>query len=75
MTCPCGQFDFIGQANLSFAETLTGEFLFISFKNYCRCIGHREEGNRIIREFLIGEFNIDHITHGLKSDEYSFHFT
>ncbi len=30
---------------------------------------HREEGNRIIREFLIGAVNIYRITHGLKSDE------
>jgi hypothetical protein len=33
---------------------------------------HREESNRIIREFLIGEHNIHQITFGLKSDEYIF---
>jgi hypothetical protein len=30
---------------------------------------HREEGNRIIREFLMGERNIEYITQGLKSDK------
>ena len=38
---------------------------------YCLRLVHREEGNRIIREFLIGEHNIEHTTRGLKSEKYS----
>ena len=30
---------------------------------------HREEGNRIVREFLIGERNIEYLTQGSKSDK------
>ncbi|CAF1450870.1 unnamed protein product [Adineta steineri] len=54
LTCPCGKFDYVGQSKLPFATTLAT---------------HQEEGNRIIREFLIGETNCEYITHGFKSDE------
>lgn len=59
LTCPCGQFDFVGRSQVSFATTLAV---------------HREESHRIIREYLIGELNIEHITYGLKSDECVLHF-
>jgi len=26
LTCPCGQFDFVGESKGSFAETLSGQF-------------------------------------------------
>ena len=32
-------------------------------------LAHREEGNRIIREFLIGERNVELTTQGVKSDK------
>ncbi|CAF3908737.1 unnamed protein product [Adineta steineri] len=54
LTCTCGKFDYVGQSKLPFATTLAT---------------HQEEGNRIIREFLIGETNCEYITHGFKSDE------
>lgn len=38
-------------------------------------LAHREEGNRIIREFLIGERNVEYITQGLKSEKYDIHKT
>jgi hypothetical protein len=31
------------------------------------CLEHREEGNRIVREFLVGEHNAELVTMGLKS--------
>ncbi|CAF1399429.1 unnamed protein product [Adineta steineri] len=55
LTCPCGQVDFIGSTKeQSFTEIMAF---------------HREEGNRIIRECLIGQRNIDFITNGFKSEE------
>lgn len=30
---------------------------------------HREEGNRIMREFLLGERNIEYTVQGLKSEK------
>ncbi|CAF1465715.1 unnamed protein product [Adineta steineri] len=55
LTCPCGQVDFIGSTKeQSFAEIMAL---------------HREEGNRIIRECLVGQRNINLITNGFKSEE------
>ena len=36
---------------------------------YHSTLVHREEGNRIIREFLIGERNVEYTTPGLKSEK------
>ncbi|CAF3104581.1 unnamed protein product [Rotaria sp. Silwood2] len=43
LTCPCGKFDYIGATMNSLPD---------------RLIKHREHGNRIIHEFLIGQKNI-----------------
>ncbi|CAF1687016.1 unnamed protein product, partial [Adineta ricciae] len=54
LTCPCGKFDYIGHTVSSFATALAY---------------HREEGNRIMREFFLGEINTEYLTHRLKSEQ------
>ena len=75
LNCPCGQVDYVGQSELTFAKALArkrGLFcsLCLSFGHESRFAGHREEGNRIMREFLMGEINCQYLTHGMKSEEY-----
>ncbi|CAF3477230.1 unnamed protein product [Rotaria socialis] len=56
LTCPCGRFDYVGATTQSLHD---------------RLIKHREHGNRIIHEFLLGEANIVRdLTRG-KSNEIS----
>ncbi|CAF4670279.1 unnamed protein product, partial [Rotaria magnacalcarata] len=43
LTCPCGKFDYVGATTQSLHD---------------RLIKHREHGNRIMHEFLLGEANI-----------------
>ncbi|CAF5153225.1 unnamed protein product [Rotaria sp. Silwood1] len=62
LTCPCGKFEYIGTT----ANTL-----------HDRLIKHREHGNRIIHEFLIGQTNIlRELTRGkpTESAHYENHF-
>ncbi|CAF1435936.1 unnamed protein product [Adineta steineri] len=54
MTCPCGQFDYIGYTSLTFDEQL----------KY-----HREHGNRIMHEFILGSKNSSRMRQQTKSQE------
>ncbi|CAM2723375.1 unnamed protein product [Rotaria socialis] len=55
LTCPCQQFDYIGETSLSLPHRLTY---------------HRKHGNRIIKEFLLGKKLTNYINHGeIKSFE------
>ncbi|CAF1515766.1 unnamed protein product [Adineta steineri] len=54
LTCPCKQFDYIGYTSISLGERL----------KY-----HREHGNRIIHEFILGPENIRRVQQQPKSHE------
>ncbi|CAF1557995.1 unnamed protein product, partial [Adineta steineri] len=56
LTCPCGQFDYIGYTSLTLDEQL--EY-------------HREHGNRIIHEFILGSLNSSRMRQQTKSKEES----
>jgi hypothetical protein len=54
LTCPCGQVDYIDYSSKSLRDCLAY---------------HRDEGNRIIREFLIGGITTNRILQDNKSNE------
>ncbi|CAF4059990.1 unnamed protein product, partial [Rotaria magnacalcarata] len=56
LTCPCGKFDYVGATTQSLHD---------------RLIKHREHGNRIMHEFLLGEANIVRDLTRAKSKEIS----
>jgi hypothetical protein len=63
LTCPCGKFDYIGETVNSLHDRLASMCHFVVYIQhmyvsiYCY-IEHREHGNRIMHEFLLGQENI-----------------
>ncbi|CAF1338839.1 unnamed protein product [Adineta steineri] len=54
LTCPCQQFDYVGVTNMSFRDCLAM---------------HRNESNRILREFILGPTTTSRILQGIKSEK------
>ena len=64
LMCPCGRYDYISYTPMTLAEALTSLFVFFSITNsndIFSSIDHREHGNRMMYEFLLGSKNIAHM--------------
>ena len=60
MTCPCGEYDYIGSTTNSLFERSSRMYIYRCMDTciFLFNLEHREEGHRIIREFLLGPVNI-----------------
>ena len=66
MTCPCGQYDYIGETGSSLADRVKGKRIYavgvnaldVVFSALLLCLAHRYHGNRIMHETFLGEKNI-----------------
>lgn len=70
LTCPCGQVDYIGATSQSLRDRLISIHIFSSAYVCMFSIEHREHGDRIMHEFLLGQENITRDLPRPKSDEY-----
>ena len=70
LTCPCHQVDYIGETSLSLASRLSCKLKSIPLPSPTLYSDHRQHGNRIVQECMLGQKNILRIRPESKSTEY-----
>ena len=72
MVCSCGEFEYIGETNQRLLDRLRCKFFFscITKKTILFAKDHRQNFNRILHEFLIGEPNVQLTRTQEKDQEY-----
>ena len=60
MTCPCGEYEYISETSQRIGDRLKCKLKLESLEDlFVMSADHRQHGNRIIHEFLIGTRNVD----------------